>query len=140
MLIKVLLKTKQLINVLLRNRKGQAMVEMAIILPIILLILMSTVEMGRIFNAQLIIDNASREGARAAALGNSVTLITQRINAAASTLDGTKLGSPVITSAGQAGDPVTVSLNYQLDIITPLAGSILTNPMILQSSTTMRME
>ena len=49
---------------LIRNKKGAAMVELAIILPILLLVLFAIIEFGLIMYNKAMITNASREGAR----------------------------------------------------------------------------
>ncbi|MDD4753997.1 MAG: pilus assembly protein [Desulfitobacteriaceae bacterium] len=45
------------------------MVEMALVLPILILLIMGIVEFGRIYAVQLDLNNAVREGARFAAVG-----------------------------------------------------------------------
>ena len=47
-----------------RKEKGQGLVELAIILPLLLIILLGTIDFGRVFYAYVTITNASREGAR----------------------------------------------------------------------------
>ena len=51
-----------------RDDRGAAMVEFAIVLPVLLLILMGIIEFGRAYNAQVSIQAAAREGARELAL------------------------------------------------------------------------
>jgi Flp pilus assembly protein TadG len=48
------------------NQKGAAVVEFAVILPLLLLIIFGIVEFGFIFYNQALLTNASREGARRA--------------------------------------------------------------------------
>jgi len=48
-----------------KNNRGQAIVELAILLPVLLLILLGILEFGRIFSTYITITHASREGARA---------------------------------------------------------------------------
>ena len=50
---------------LIGNRKGTAMVELAIILPLLLIVLFGIIEFGLILYDKAVITNASREGARA---------------------------------------------------------------------------
>lgn len=52
----------------IKDQRGQALVEFAIVLPIMLLVLFGMVEFGRIFYTQLAVNNAAREGARWAAV------------------------------------------------------------------------
>jgi len=47
-----------------RKEKGQGIVELAIILPFLLIILLGIMDFGRVFYAYVTITNASREGAR----------------------------------------------------------------------------
>lgn len=51
-----------------RNERGAVAVEMAIVLPLLLLILIGTMEFGRVFNVQNSLTQAAREGARYAAI------------------------------------------------------------------------
>ena len=52
-------------NVKQKNpERGAALVELAIVLPFLLLILMGTTEVGLLFYNQQVLTNASREGAR----------------------------------------------------------------------------
>ena len=66
-----------------RNRgeeKGSALIEAALILPVLLLLFMGIVEFGRMLMIQQVITNAAREGARVGAtqLSNSVALTSAR--------------------------------------------------------------
>ncbi len=47
-----------------KRERGQSLVELAIMLPILLIILLGVVDFGRVFYAYVTITNASREGAR----------------------------------------------------------------------------
>lgn len=50
------------------NERGAAAVEMAIVLPLLLLILVGIMEFGRAYNVQVSLTQAAREGARYAAV------------------------------------------------------------------------
>jgi len=52
----------------LRNERGQALLETAITLPIILLVCVGIFEFGRAYQVQQVLTNAAREGARVAVL------------------------------------------------------------------------
>ena len=52
----------------LRDEQGAAAVEMALVLPLLLLLLFGIIDFGRVLNAQITLTEAAREGARAAAL------------------------------------------------------------------------
>lgn len=46
------------------DERGQSLVEMALVLPLLLLLLVGIIDFGRAFNNYIIITNAAREGAR----------------------------------------------------------------------------
>ena len=52
-----------------RQRRGAALVELAIAMPLLLLLLLGIIEFGMIMHAQVMLDQGAREGARTAALG-----------------------------------------------------------------------
>ena len=59
---------KRMIKKLRRSEKGQAMVEMALVLPILLLLVGGIVDFGWLFYNKLALNNAAREGARYASI------------------------------------------------------------------------
>ena len=59
---------KRLVKWLRRNEAGQSMVEMALVLPILLILIGGIVDFGWLFYNQLSLTNAAREGARYAAI------------------------------------------------------------------------
>ena len=60
-----------------RNNRGQALVEFALLLPLVMLVLIGIVEFGRAWQAKQTLTDAAREGARLAVVGDdSVTLDT----------------------------------------------------------------
>lgn len=54
-----------------RHESGQALVEMALILPVLLILVLGILEFGRAWNAKQVITDAAREGARLAVVDNS---------------------------------------------------------------------
>ena len=61
-----------------RDDRGAAMVEFAIVLPVLMLILLGIIEFGRAYNAQVSIQAAAHEGARELALRHSSTDVVER--------------------------------------------------------------
>lgn len=55
----------------MRSERGAAIVEFALVVPILILLVFGIVEFGRVFYIQSTISGAAREGARAMALGDS---------------------------------------------------------------------
>ncbi|MGE4283682.1 MAG: TadE/TadG family type IV pilus assembly protein, partial [Clostridia bacterium] len=122
--------------------KGQSIVETAMVLPLLLLILFSIFEFGRIFNAYMIITNASREGARYAIVGASDIEIINVIDAGTVTLEAAQRHVSIIpSSTGRTrGVQVSVQVDYEVEIFTPLISSIISNPFPLSAKSVMRME
>jgi Flp pilus assembly protein TadG len=64
-----------------RDDQGVALMEMALTLPILLLISVGILEFGRAFQTWQIVTNAAREGARVAVLpGIDDSMVTARVN------------------------------------------------------------
>ncbi|CCK80434.1 TadE/TadG family type IV pilus assembly protein [Desulfobacula toluolica] len=56
---------------MLKNQRGGAAVEFAIVLPLLALILFGTIDFALLFYNKQVLTNASREGARAAIIANN---------------------------------------------------------------------
>jgi Flp pilus assembly protein TadG len=56
-----------------RNERGQALVEFALVVPILLIMVMAIIDFGRAWNLHQTITDAAREGARQAVISNAVT-------------------------------------------------------------------
>jgi Flp pilus assembly protein TadG len=61
------------------RRRGSTLVEFALVVPILLAMLIGIVEFGVLTNYKLRVANATREGARYAALGKTPAVIRERI-------------------------------------------------------------
>lgn len=59
------------------EERGAALVEFAIVLPLLVLLLFGVVEFGRAYNARIELTSAVREGARAAALSGDPQTATR---------------------------------------------------------------
>jgi len=133
-----------MIQKFVKTQRGQTLVELALVLPIIILILFGTLELGRVFHSYIVITNAAREGARLGALGKSDEEIISRIREASplyqadSRLRITRLEPN--ESARSPGVPLIVEVAYDVELVTPLISSILPNPVTLKSTAVMRVE
>ncbi len=129
-----------------KNKKGQALVEFALILPILFMIVFGIVEFGRVFNAYVIVSNASREGARQAAVGKGDSEVRTKVKDVASSLSivDDDIGIDPAKGSREYGDQVTVDVNYNLPIIAPFVDVILDSDgdgnYQLHASTSMRVE
>lgn len=97
--------------------KGASLVEMALMLPLLILILAGVADLGRAFHDFIVINNASREGARYASHFPDKTnlVISTTINEAADS--GVTITSDMVTmtlglTIDTKGVPVTVAVSY----------------------------
>lgn len=123
-----------------RDRRGQSLVEFVLVVPVLLLLLLGTIEFGRLWGAKNLVITAAREGARLASLDADDATVTARVQALLDTehLDLTSL--QVTDPAGPAGMR-TVTVTVTSDVST-LFGILpgLDDPTSLSSSVTMRFE
>lgn len=134
-----------MLNRLFRSTRGQAVLELALVLPILLLLVFGIVEFGRIFNASLIITQAAREGARVGVVGGIDTEIEDTVRGIAAVLDGARLQvrtePPELPGGTRTrGESLRVEVDYSVPLIAPVISEIIPNPYPLQASATMRVE
>jgi Flp pilus assembly protein TadG len=101
-----------------RRDGGAVAVELALVLPVLLLVVFGVIDFGRMLNAQIQLTQAAREGARWAALGQSG--VPARVTAAAPGLSpapsSSVTGCPTNPSPGQNA---TVTATYTFNFVTP---------------------
>ena len=111
-----------LIRKITNNNRGQALVEFALMLPVLMLLIIGMMEFGLIINQYMVVTEAAREGARSAAVGNSNTTIISVTKIAASQIDTSELTvtiSPADTRV--RGNSVTVTVEKPVAITTLLS-------------------
>lgn len=112
----------------LKNNKGAALVEMAIILPILFLIVFGIFEFGRAMFIINTLNNAAREGARRAAVMTAPINIDEYVT---SCIPFDKTGLAIVTNSTTTGPnpfvQVTVTLPFRTitEMIPMLDGKIL---------------
>lgn len=100
------------------DERGQTMVEFVIVVPVLLMLLFGVIQFGIVYNNYLTITDATRIGARKAAVSRTaadpVALTKAAVKAAASDLDQSKLDPRLsVTSTGWVhGGDVTVRACY----------------------------
>ncbi len=110
-----------------RRRRGAAVVEFAIVVPLLLLMVLGIIEFGRMIMVQQILTNASREGARRAILEQSTadrvkTLVGEYL--AGTTVSGATVAvSPGDLKSIGFGDPVTVTVSVPYDRVSWIPSS-----------------
>ena len=127
---------------------GQALIEVAIALPILLALLIGIFEFARAYNVQQVITNAAREGAREGVLPTSVQLDAE--NRTLDRLSDASIANATITwtctGTCQTGDAVSVTITvpYTFVFIGPVlslfSGGFGSRTINLSSTATMRKE
>lgn len=124
------------------RQKGQALVEMALVLTILLALLMGTIDMGRALHSYLVLEHASREGARVGALGQGDLRIDETVrNALSPVVDRTKVVVAITPpeSARTRGTALSVRVTYPMEYLFPYLKSLL-GTLNLAGETVMRVE
>jgi Flp pilus assembly protein TadG len=125
------------------------MVEFALVIPIFLVLVFGIIDFGLGLKAWISITNSAREGARIGAVRGTCEEIRQQVK---------DTSGGLITSDDQidispddcdstAGEPVTVTVSYDYELITPLGGMLsilggvgLPSSLSIESTSDMRVE
>jgi Flp pilus assembly protein TadG len=91
--------------------RGTAVVEFALVLPLVLVLTLALVEVGLLARDRLLVEAAARAGARAAAVQDDEAAIREAALAAAPGLDPS-LVSLQVSRTGARGEPVSVAVGY----------------------------
>jgi Flp pilus assembly protein TadG len=138
------------------NEQGAALLEMAISLPLLLLVAVGIFEFGRAYQLTQVLTNASREGARMAVLpGITDTAVKTRIGEyldsghldkdAATVVIDHNVDIKIGATATANGSSVTLTYPLEFMVLQPVAqlvvnGSTVGAPLTLTASATMRNE
>lgn len=137
------------------GQKGQSLVEVALVLPVLIILLFGIMEGGRLFGGYIELQSAARDAARYASIHSKdftpaeaaawgTANLPAYINSRLVLLNPSNLTFSLFKDASVAADTkINLSLNYQMEMMTPFVGSILSNNtgiVNLSASMTMRGE
>ena len=140
---------------IIKREHGQAMVEFALVLPILILLIGGIIDFGWIFFNQISVNNASREAARHVAVHYTEAPISKNLDNAKvqakikvneNVLDSFEMdpNTSVTVSCDKPNpadaDYITVTLKGNVIVLTPILQSILSNKFEIKADTTMRVE
>ncbi|HJW84887.1 MAG TPA: TadE family protein [Anaerolineae bacterium] len=126
------------------TERGQSLVEFALMLPVLLTMLMGTLDIGRMYFAYIAIQNAAGEGALYAAIHPNCARASDGPQCAdpnnaefraihespGGAVDWTRVTievEPADRSGLREGDPITIQVRYQYDILTPVISPLVTD-------------
>ncbi|MFC4394948.1 TadE/TadG family type IV pilus assembly protein [Arthrobacter sedimenti] len=105
------------------SERGAAAVEFAILLPLLLMLVLGTIEFGRAYNAQITLTNAARDGVRVMAINNDPTAAKKAAQNAAASVSTIPVSDITLSSPTcSTGNQVTLTIKYTLSTITGIAG------------------
>jgi len=129
----------------LRKERGQSLLEMALILPVLLLILSGLLDLGRLYYAYVAVTDAAAEGAAYAALhpeyaaippedeGNEIVNRAQDASVGLVAIERVLVGIDCLETDCRdpaSGDPITVTVGYSFTVATPVIGVLVPDGVI----------
>lgn len=119
------------------GEQGQSLVEIALVLPVLLICLLGTVDLGRAVYADITLSNAVREGGRAAVVitKTDAEIVQAVLNAAV----GIGLTASEVTIGGsrQPGAVVIVSATHTFVLVTPLISQMVGSTLQMRAQSSM---
>ncbi|HEX5444462.1 MAG TPA: TadE family protein [Pirellulales bacterium] len=127
-----------------RSRRGVAAVEFALVAPLFLILLLGVIEYGRMLVVQQVVNEAAREGVRAAVCAGAQTsdvLAAANDRLTASSISGAAVTvSPSPPGSAANGDPVSVTVEVPFSAVSWLHSSAALDATTLSATCTMRSE
>lgn len=133
----------------LKNQKGIAAVEFALVLPILVLLIFGIIEFSLILYDKAVITNASREGARAGIVDQVPSMTSDQITSVVNNYcqqylitfaSGASPQTTVTGTGGSYGSNLTVQVSYPYTFLVLPKFITLGNSINLSATTVMRME
>ncbi len=125
---------------LLRDGRAQATVELALVLPVLLLVTAAICQLGLALNCHIVVTSAARDGARRAAETNDRERAARTTFDSAAGLPGDRPDVAVEFPEGRArGDAVRVTVSYRMPLLLPGLDRLVPRP-VLRSSACMSLE
>lgn len=126
----------------MKKKKGQAVLEMALVLPIMLLVFCAIIDFGRILYTSASLNLVSQEAVRLAGLGKSDSEVYKYVYDK-TYLNDKNLMERKLTpdeTLRKSGDYVTLEIKYPIKYITPLMSKFLPSPYKVYVKSVIRVE
>ncbi|MNS34425.1 TadE-like protein [compost metagenome] len=120
------------------KRAGQALVELALLLPVLLLLLGTVIEFGGLYQQSALVAGAAREGARVAATGGPDAEVSSAVSAYDARLAAAQVTvAPAVRTSGQ---DVTVTVAVPVALTMPGVSALLGPTVTVRGRAVMRVE
>jgi hypothetical protein len=116
-----------------RGEPGQATVEFALVLPLLIMAMLAVIQVGLLVRDHLAVTHAAREAVREASVDPDPD---RAVAAARRTLPGADVE---VSSRPAVGEPISVEVSYRSVTDVPLVGVLFPDP-VLRSRAVMRVE
>ncbi|HWL25866.1 MAG TPA: TadE family protein [Ureibacillus sp.] len=124
----------------MKSEKGATIVEFALILPLLILLVLGIIDFGRVFHAYLTIDHAGREAARVASIGKFSEVENTAVSQSGNLITPSNVTVTYDDPNKIRGSITTVTINYQINFLTPVIQPFFPSGFTLSDTTTMRIE
>jgi Flp pilus assembly protein TadG len=126
----------------MKKKKGQAMLEIALIMPIIIIIFCGIIDFGRILQASTHLNMISQEAVRLAGFGKTDSEIAGFVNDNVELNDKDSITVSVTPGdfERKSGDYATLNISYKVKYITPIISLFLPSPFVVNTQSTIRVE
>lgn len=125
---------------LVKNERGQSILEFALVAPLLLILMVGIFDFGRVYSTYLNMNMATQEAARIGSLGASDAEIRQMAQDK-SVVDPALLEVDIDPSEGEgrkSGDYLHVQLTYPVEFFTPFVSQV--GDWEITTATTIRVE
>lgn len=116
---------------------AQSTVELALLLPVVVLLLLAVLQVGLIARDVVLVAHASREAARAAAVDGGAEAARRAAVGSGGLVE--ERVEVELTGGGGPGSSVTAEVTYRAPTTVPLVGALL-GDRVLRAAATMRVE
>ena len=120
-----------------RDERGQATVELALVLPVVVVLALIAAQVGLVVKDVVLVHHAAREAARAAAVQPSVGVAREAARGAAS-LDPGRM-DVTLSGGTERGDRTRATVTYRAPTEVPLIGALVPD-VTVRATVTMRVE
>jgi Flp pilus assembly protein TadG len=127
---------------MIREERGQSLVEFALVIPVFLLFLVFIIDLGRVAYTYSTLHFTAQETVRIGSFGYTDLEMETYARQHFSAGDGNSLVINISPndSVRESGDDVTVTLTYEMNPIMPLAELVLNGPVEIEVDSTIRVE
>lgn len=121
-----------------RRERGSAAVELALVLPLALLVALALVQVGLVARDVSVVAHGAREGSREAAVSADDSRVRDAVLRGSGLPD--ERTEVTVERGGGVGDPVTVRVRYRAPVVVPFVGWLFPEDIELAADATMRQE